>query len=91
MPYAKLGTNCSTVTNTLTSNKKYLLPTDPVYKKIYTSMYKFPGHNPMYSSTEDSVGDASQPEHVKAYYIKNKDNSDNKLKHGNCPSCKPMN
>ena len=45
MSYATLGTNCLPKTCALTSNKKFLLPNNPVYFKPYTKMFEYPGHD----------------------------------------------
>jgi len=40
--YAKLGESCHTNSDCLVSNEKYLSPTDPVYKIMYTKTYLYP-------------------------------------------------
>jgi hypothetical protein len=45
MSYAKLTPNCSAITPAITSNHKYILPTDPIYFKYYTRMMTYPEDN----------------------------------------------
>ena len=40
MFYAKRGNNCSSQTSALTSNKKYIIPTNLVYYKLPTCVSK---------------------------------------------------
>ena len=45
MTYAKLTPNCSAITPAITSNHKYILPTDPIYFRHHTRMMTYPGNN----------------------------------------------
>ena len=45
MTYAKLTPNCSAIMPAITSNHKYILPTDPIYFRHHTRMMTYPGNN----------------------------------------------
>jgi hypothetical protein len=46
MSYSKLGNSCSSLTNALTSNQKFILPYAPVYCKCCSKMTLYPGREP---------------------------------------------
>ena len=52
--YATLGYSCSSQGNALTSNHKYLPPLDPVYKKPFTEMLRYPGQDGYNLSDENN-------------------------------------
>jgi hypothetical protein len=66
MSYSLLGNSCSPQTSAETSNRKFLLPDDPVYLSYYTSMMEYPGGR--YPSGLMSVtGENDYPKTLHAY------------------------
>jgi len=70
--YTKLGDSCQSQKNcALTSNAKYILPLSRVYYKSITPMIYYPGHESMHGVDANKLfGRGHEPEHTKAYYIK---------------------
>jgi hypothetical protein len=65
MSYTILGNVCSSGTIARTSNRKFLLPNDPVYLEYYTKMWEYP--QLVQPNGLLAVGDTGYPESRGAY------------------------
>ena len=50
--FAHLGTSCEAEGNVLMSNAKFIPLNDPIYKRIITKMYQYPGRAPLWNVSE---------------------------------------
>ena len=88
-PYAVLGYTCTQHSNALTSNHKYLLPTNEVYDKFYTKMRRYPGDIGIYGHRTKDDRAPHDPSHLKAFFSKDSapDGSQSYGTGGGCSSC----
>ena len=82
--YARFGNSCVPHTSALTSNAKYIQPSNSVYQKTWTPMMHYPGYLNNYTLEPDKLFDKEeQPKSVKAFEIdeiKNNGNTESSCK-----------
>jgi hypothetical protein len=80
--YMKLDNTCRPQTSAITSNAKFIMPTNEVYSKTFTPMLLYPSNS---HYTRHNTLFANNPEDIKAFsnndFLRKKDN-----KNG-CKSC----
>jgi hypothetical protein len=86
MSYSTLGTSCMPQTCAVTSNRKFLLPDNPVYYKKYTNMFEYPGH----SEYLNKIQSVNKEKDIQTYFGKDTNPDDfihQQIRHNQCKKC----